>query len=95
MASSILLTAWKRSKKLPIEFPCCATGNISVPPLAAELPMPKLIQWMVGREMEQHFPRHLPHIGDDRLRVEEFSVDPDQHRGKPVVNKVSFSVRSG
>lgn len=63
--------------------------------LAAELPMPKLIQWMVGRTMEQHFPRHLPHIGDDRLRVEEFSVDLDQHRGKPVVNKVSFSVRSG
>ncbi len=49
---------------------------------AAELPIPKLIQWMVGRAMEQHFPRHLPRVGDDRLRVEEFSVTPDQHGGQ-------------
>lgn len=62
---------------------------------AAELPMPKLLQWMVGREMDQHFPRHLSHIGDDRLRVEEFSVDLDQGKGNPAVNKVSFSVRAG
>ncbi|MDY0095263.1 MAG: sugar ABC transporter ATP-binding protein [Candidatus Vecturithrix sp.] len=62
---------------------------------AAELPIPKLIQWMVGRAMEQHFPRHLPRVGDDRLRVEEFSVTPDQHAGKPLVKKVSFSVRTG
>ncbi len=61
---------------------------------AAELPIPKLIQWMVGRAMEQHFPRHLPRVGDDRLRVEEFSVTP-QHGGKSLVKKVSFSVCAG
>src|SRR5688572_6477453 len=35
-----------------------------------ELPTPKLLNWMVGREVEQQFPRHAPAAGEVRLAVE-------------------------
>ena len=35
----------------------------------AELPTSKLLQWMVGREIDQQFPRHVPRIGKERLKV--------------------------
>ena len=41
----------------------------------AELPPTKLVRWMVGREVDQQFPRHVPHIGQVRLRVEDFVVE--------------------
>jgi ribose transport system ATP-binding protein len=63
--------------------------------LAPELPIPKLITWMVGREMDQHFPRHVPHLGEERLRLENFSVPSRQHTHKMSVNGVSLSVRVG
>ena len=48
---------------------------------AAELPTAKLIQWMVGREMGEQFPRHTPHPGAERLRLENFSVFPNGFQG--------------
>ncbi|MFZ0828856.1 MAG: sugar ABC transporter ATP-binding protein [Verrucomicrobiia bacterium] len=62
---------------------------------AAELPTPKLIQWMVGREMGEQFPRHTPHPGAERLRLENFSVFPDGCSRKPAAQNVSLSVRAG
>ncbi len=62
---------------------------------ASELPIPKLITWMVGREMEQQFPRHVPHIGEERLRLENFTVPSMKHKQKMAVNKISLSVRAG
>ena len=62
---------------------------------AAELPGPKLIKWMVGREIDQHFPRHMPHIGAERLRLENFSVPSRKHKSKMAVNGVSLAVREG
>jgi ABC-type sugar transport system ATPase subunit len=41
---------------------------------AAELPPAKLVQWMVGREMREQFPRHAATPGAERLRLENFSV---------------------
>ncbi len=60
---------------------------------AAELPTAKLIQWMVGREMGEQFPRHTPHPGAESLRLENFGVFPNSL--KPAVQDVSLSVRAG
>jgi ABC-type sugar transport system ATPase subunit len=62
---------------------------------AAELPQNKLVQWMVGRELNQQFPRHIPQLGDVRLEVSNFTVPDPSGKPAPAVNKVSFSVRSG
>lgn len=61
----------------------------------AQLSRDKLVKWMVGRELNQQFPRHLPRLGRMRLEIGDFSVsDPG---GKPVqaVDSVSFSVKAG
>lgn len=60
-----------------------------------ELGRGQLVKWMVGRELNQQFPRHIPRLGRVRLQVREFSV-PDPG-GKPVwaVDHVSFSVKAG
>jgi ribose transport system ATP-binding protein len=60
---------------------------------AGELPEPKLIQWMVGRELGEQFPRHMPHPGVERLQLDNFSVFPDGV--KPAVQDVSLSVHAG
>jgi len=62
---------------------------------ANQLSPAKLVHWMVGREVGQHFPRHVPHIGAERLRVEDFTVRGDGPGGKPAVDGVSLSVRAG
>jgi ABC-type sugar transport system ATPase subunit len=62
---------------------------------AAELPPPKLVQWMVGREIEQQFPRHTTRVGAQRLRLEAFSVEDVARRGRLAVEKVSLHVRAG
>jgi ribose transport system ATP-binding protein len=62
---------------------------------AAELPAARLIHWMVGRQLDQQFPRHVPRLGHERLRVEDFVVEGDGRRARPVVDGVGFSVRAG
>lgn len=61
----------------------------------AQLPMPKLIQWMVGREMGEQFPRHKGCPGEERLRLENLSVYPNGFSRKPAVQNVSLSVHAG
>jgi ribose transport system ATP-binding protein len=62
---------------------------------ARELPPAKLIQWMIGREMGEQFPRHRPHPGAERLRLERFSVFPKGFSHRPAVENVSLSVQAG
>ncbi|HVU28281.1 MAG TPA: sugar ABC transporter ATP-binding protein [Verrucomicrobiae bacterium] len=62
---------------------------------AKELPVPKLIQWMVGREIGEQFPRHAPHLGEERLRLENFSVFPVGFSQRAAAQKVSLTVRAG
>jgi len=62
---------------------------------APDLPVPKLLKWMVGREMDQQFPRHVSHVGEERLRLENFIVPSTKHKHKMAVNGVSLSVRAG
>ena len=62
---------------------------------ARDLPPAKLIQWMVGRDMEEQFPRHAAAPGSERLRLERFSVPADRGAGRVGVEAVSLSVRAG
>ncbi len=63
--------------------------------LAADLPTPKLIQMMVGRDIEQQFPRHQTHIGASRLSVNAVTVFSASRKRAPVAADISFSVRAG
>ncbi|MDE3067084.1 MAG: sugar ABC transporter ATP-binding protein [Verrucomicrobiota bacterium] len=62
---------------------------------ARDLPMPRLIQWMVGRDMGEQFPRRTPAPGRERLRLENFSVFPSCFSRRPAAEDVSLSVRAG
>ena len=62
---------------------------------AKELPTPKFIEWMVGRDLGEQFPRRKPHLGAERLRLENVSVFPAGFSAKPAVQNVSFSVHAG
>jgi len=62
---------------------------------AAELPPAKLIQWMVGRDLGEQFPRHTPRSGAELLRLENFSVFPSGLSSRAAVDTVSLSVRAG
>lgn len=62
---------------------------------ANELPVPKLIEWMVGRKIEQFAPRTASQAGSELLRLENFSVFPRGIRSSPAVQDVSLTVRAG
>jgi ribose transport system ATP-binding protein len=62
---------------------------------AAELPPAKLIQWMVGRDLGEQFPRRAQHLGAERLRLENFSVFSSGFSSRPAATDISLSVRAG
>ena len=61
----------------------------------SEVPAQKLLQWMVGRELGEQFPRRTPHLGDERLRLDNFSVFPGGLSTKPAVRGATLSVKAG
>lgn len=62
---------------------------------ATELPPARLIQWLVGREIEEQFPRHAAMPGQERLRLNGFSVLGQGDRTRPAIADISLSVRAG
>ena len=62
---------------------------------AKELPIPKLIEWMVGRKIEEFAPRSASHIGSERLRLENFSVFPRGFRNAAAARNISLAIRAG
>jgi len=68
---------------------CIGTAKTS------ELDQSKLIQWMVGRELNQQFPRHRSKNGSVVLKVKDFSVADPAGKTMPAVSSVSFSVKKG
>jgi ABC-type sugar transport system ATPase subunit len=62
---------------------------------APELPPAKFIQWMVGRELAEQSPRRATKLGDELLRLENFSVFPSGLSTRPAVENISLSVRAG
>jgi ABC-type sugar transport system ATPase subunit len=60
---------------------------------AADLPVNRLIQWMIGRELNQQFPASPAIATKERLIVENLGVRDSA--GRDVVKHASFSVNSG
>ena len=62
---------------------------------ASQLDRSELVRWMVGRQLNQQFPRHQAQPGKLRLAVREFSVPDTSGKPAPSVDNVSFSVSAG
>ncbi len=69
-------------------------GKLIGTALAADLPIPKLINWMVGRDLTDQFPRHDTSTGIEKLRVENLTVY-SKKAGNKTVDNVSMSVNAG
>jgi putative multiple sugar transport system ATP-binding protein len=55
----------------------------------------RIIKDMVGRDLEHRYPDHEPQIGEELLRVEEWTAHHPQDPARVVVDKVSLTVRAG
>lgn len=62
---------------------------------ARDVPQDRLVQWMVGRELERQFPPRQNQSGPVRLEVENLTVPHPAGHKTPLVNNVSFQVRAG
>ncbi|WP_152188247.1 multiple monosaccharide ABC transporter ATP-binding protein [Georgenia satyanarayanai] len=55
----------------------------------------RIIRSMVGRDLEHRYPERTPQIGDEVLRVEDWTVHHPTQAGRVVVDNASFDVRAG
>lgn len=55
----------------------------------------RMVEEMVGRKIEDLYPKTASQIGDDVLRVEDLTVPHPTIPGKNIVENISFSVRQG
>jgi putative multiple sugar transport system ATP-binding protein len=60
-----------------------------------EISEDRIIKGMVGRDLESRFPDHTPHIGEEMLRVEDWSVYHPQDHERQVVKNANIYVRAG
>jgi len=54
-----------------------------------------IIRAMVGRDLAHRFPEHTPSIGEEVLRIEDWTVHHPIDRGRIVVDGADLSVRAG
>jgi putative multiple sugar transport system ATP-binding protein len=55
----------------------------------------RIIKDMVGRDLEHRYPDHDPQIGEELLRVEDWTAYHPQDPSRLVVDNVSLNVRAG
>lgn len=55
----------------------------------------RIIKGMVGRDLEHRYPDHTPHIGEEVLRVEDWTAHHPQDSSRVIVDKVSITARAG
>ncbi|MFC0715453.1 multiple monosaccharide ABC transporter ATP-binding protein [Cellulomonas biazotea] len=55
----------------------------------------RIIRGMVGRSLDNRFPDHTPNVGDEVLRVEEWTVHHPIDQSRKVVDSASLHVRRG
>ena len=55
----------------------------------------RIIRGMVGRDLESRFPEHESHVGEELLRVEDWTVHHPIDRARKVVDSANLSVRAG
>ena len=62
---------------------------------AAGLTEERIITGMVGRDLEHRFPPREPDIGEEVLRIEDWTVHSPTQAGRVVVDHASLSLRRG
>ncbi|GII81666.1 xylose ABC transporter ATP-binding protein [Sphaerisporangium rufum] len=55
----------------------------------------RIISGMVGRDLEHRFPPHEPNIGEEALRIEDWTVYSPSQRGRAVVSGAALTVHRG
>jgi putative multiple sugar transport system ATP-binding protein len=55
----------------------------------------RIIKDMVGRDLEHRYPDHTPHIGEEILRVEDWTAHHPQDPNRVMVDNVNLNVRRG
>ncbi|CDK00684.1 fused D-xylose transporter subunits of ABC superfamily: ATP-binding components [Microbacterium sp. C448] len=55
----------------------------------------RIIRDMVGRDLEHRYPDHTPDIGEELLRVEDWTAYHPQDSSRRVVDNVSINVKAG
>jgi putative multiple sugar transport system ATP-binding protein len=55
----------------------------------------RIISGMVGRDLEHRFPDRVPEIGDEVLRIEDWTVHSPTQRGRTVVHGAGLTLRRG
>jgi len=55
----------------------------------------RIIKDMVGRDLEHRYPDHTPNIGEELLRVEDWTAHHPQDTNRVVVDGVNLTVRAG
>ncbi|MBZ4485758.1 ATP-binding cassette domain-containing protein [Microbacterium sp. cx-55] len=61
----------------------------------ADVTEDRIIKDMVGRDLEHRYPDHEPHIGEELLRVENWTAHHPQDPTRVVVDDVSITVNAG
>ena len=61
----------------------------------ADVTEDRIIKDMVGRDLEHRYPDHEPQIGEELLRVEEWTAHHPQDPTRVMVDNVSLHVRAG
>ncbi|MFI6761655.1 multiple monosaccharide ABC transporter ATP-binding protein [Micromonospora sp. NPDC050417] len=64
-------------------------------PAVEEVSEDRIISGMVGRALEHRFPPHQPRIGEEVLRIEDWTVHSPTQRGRVVVSKANLTLRRG
>lgn len=62
---------------------------------ASEVSEDRIIKGMVGRDLEHRYPDHTPHIGEEVLRVENWTAHHPQDPTRVMVDNVDLTVRAG
>ncbi len=56
----------------------------------------RIIKLMVGRDLENRYPEHVPHIGEEELlRIEDWTVHHPQQHDRVIVSGANMSIRKG
>jgi putative multiple sugar transport system ATP-binding protein len=62
---------------------------------ASDVTEERIIAGMVGRDLEHRFPPRTPSIGDEVLRIEDWTVHSVTNPGRVVVDSATLSLRRG
>jgi putative multiple sugar transport system ATP-binding protein len=62
---------------------------------ATDVTEDRIISGMVGRDLEHRFPPRTPHVGDEVLRIEDWTVHSVTNPGRVVVDHANLTLRRG